>query len=85
MGKKPHALKGERISRHVPYGSRLAADGITLEPEPAEQAGMAIARDRHAAGLSSRQVVARLAEQGLYSRAGTVFTSTAILSMVREG
>ena len=76
--------QGHRISRHVLYGSRLAGDGITLEPEPAEQAIITMARDLHAAGLSSRQVAARLAEQGLYSRVGTVFTPSAILAMVRE-
>jgi DNA invertase Pin-like site-specific DNA recombinase len=76
--------KGERISRHVPYGSKLAADGTTLEPEPGEQAVIALARTLHAAGLSSRAIAARLAEQGCYSRVGTVFVPAAILAMVRE-
>jgi DNA invertase Pin-like site-specific DNA recombinase len=77
--------QGHRISRHVPYGSQLAADGITLEPEPSEQAVTFLARTLHAAGLSSRAIAARLAEQGLYSRVGTVFTPSAILAMIREG
>jgi DNA invertase Pin-like site-specific DNA recombinase len=51
--------KGERISRHIPYGSQLAADGATLEPEPAEQAVIAHAKALHAAELSSRKVAAK--------------------------
>ena len=76
--------KGERISRHVPYGTTLAADGTTLAPEPGEQAVIAKARTLHAVGLSSRAIAARLAEQGCYSRAGTVFVPAAVLAMVRE-
>jgi site-specific DNA recombinase len=74
--------QGERISRHVPYGMQLAADGQHLEENAAEQEVIAMARTLHQAGLSSRKIAARLAEQGLYSRVNTVFTSTAILAMV---
>jgi site-specific DNA recombinase len=74
--------KGEKLGGRVPYGSQLAADGTTLEPHGAEQAVITLARELHAMGLSSRQVAARLAERGLYSRVGTVFTSSAILAMV---
>ena len=76
--------KGERISRHVPYGKQLAADGTHLEDHEAEQAIIARARDLHAAGLSSRAIATRLAERGLYSRVGTVFTPSAILAMVAD-
>jgi DNA invertase Pin-like site-specific DNA recombinase len=72
----------ERVSRHVPYGMQLAADGIHLETNPLEQAVIAQARELHAEGLSSRKVAARLAELGMYSRVGTVFDSKAILTMV---
>jgi len=41
-----------------------------------------MARERHQAGLSRRKIAARLAEQGLYSRAGTISTPGAILAMV---
>jgi hypothetical protein len=63
---------------------RLAADGLHLEADPDEQAVITIARDLHSAGLSSRKIAARLAEQGLYSRAGSVFTPSAIIAMVVE-
>ena len=74
--------RAERISGRLPYGMRLAADGLHLEADAAEQAVIRIARDLHTAGLSSRAIAARLAEQGLYSRAGSVFTPSAILAMV---
>ena len=77
-------VKGEKLGGRIPYGMQLASDGMHLEANDAEQAVIALARELHAIGLSSRQVAARLAERGLYSRVGTVFTSTAILAMVAD-
>jgi DNA invertase Pin-like site-specific DNA recombinase len=76
--------KGERVSRHIPYGEQLSADGIHLLPHAGEQTVIAIARELHSAGLSSRGIARQLAEQGLYSRAGTVFAPSAILAMVAD-
>ena len=69
---------GERLGGRLPYGKQLASDGTHLD----EQAVIRIACELHTAGLSSRAIAARLAERGLYSRAGTVFTPSAILAMV---
>jgi hypothetical protein len=66
----------------MPYGMQLAADGIHLEANTAEQAVIALARTYHQAGMSSRKIAARLAEQGYYSRAGTPFGPNAICNMV---
>jgi DNA invertase Pin-like site-specific DNA recombinase len=74
--------RGERISRHVSYGKMLSDDNCHLIDNPDEQEVIVVARELYAAGLSSRKVAERLAERGLYSRVGTVFTSTAILAMV---
>jgi DNA invertase Pin-like site-specific DNA recombinase len=74
--------KGERVSSRVPYGKQLASDGLHLEDNPAEQAVIRVARELHAEGLSSRHIASSLAERGLYSRVGTVFTPSAILAMV---
>jgi DNA invertase Pin-like site-specific DNA recombinase len=74
--------KNERISRHIPYGTMLSDDNLHLVDNPFEQAVMSIARQLHASGLSSRKIAERLAQRGLYSRAGKPFTSTSILSMV---
>jgi site-specific DNA recombinase len=75
-------VRGEKLGGRMPYGSQLAADGTSLEPHSAEQAVITLARELHAEGLSSRAVAAHLAEQGLYSRVGTMFTPSAILAMV---
>jgi DNA invertase Pin-like site-specific DNA recombinase len=74
--------KGEKLGGRVPYGSQLAEGGIALEPHAAEQAVIAVAKDLHQAGLSTRTIAARLAEQGMLSRAGTVFAPSAISAMV---
>jgi hypothetical protein len=60
----------------------IPGDGIHLEPNDAEQAVIEIARKLRAGGMSSRAIAAQLAAQGLYSRQGTVFTPSAIISMV---
>ena len=75
--------KGERVSRHIPYGQQLGTDGTHLEDNPAEQAVIAVAQELRHAGMSSRQIAAHLAQQGLYSRVGTVFTPSTIMAMVR--
>jgi len=74
--------QGEKLGGRIPYGMQLASDGVHLEEHAAEQAVIRIACDYHHAGLSSRKIAVRLAEQGLYSRMGTVFTPSAILAMV---
>ena len=61
--------KGERLG-NIPYGYRLAADGVTLELDEAEQAIIAQARELREAGLSLRKVGQRLAERGLLPRSG---------------
>jgi site-specific DNA recombinase len=74
--------KGERISRHGPYGKTLDVDGLHLLDQADEQDVIRIARALHTAGLSRRGIAARLTVQGLYSRVGTVFTSSSIRAMV---
>ena len=74
--------EGERISGRVPYGMQLASDSISLEPHTAEQAVIAEAKALHHAGLSTRTIATRLAEQNLLSRAGTMFAPSAISAMV---
>jgi DNA invertase Pin-like site-specific DNA recombinase len=51
--------RGERTGG-IPYGSQVAADGRTLEPNPAEQSTLALIRGLRAAGTSLRGVVIQL-------------------------
>jgi DNA invertase Pin-like site-specific DNA recombinase len=76
--------QGQRISRHVPYGSRLVADGSTLEADPAEQTVITAAKAYAAAGVSLRQIAQRLAAEGSVSRTGQPFQPKAIHTMVRN-
>jgi len=68
----------------IAYGQQLAADGIHLEPCPSEQAVIALAREYRQAGLSSRKIAARLAEQGFHNRVGKPFNPATVLDMVAE-
>ena len=62
--------QGHRISGQVPYGTRLASDGKTLEPEPAEQATIVQVKELCSAGLSIRKIVAELAQKSVVGRTG---------------
>jgi site-specific DNA recombinase len=61
--------RGERVGT-VPYGFRLAADGVQLEADPAETATLAKIGRMRAAGLSLRAIVGELEADGTPARAG---------------
>lgn len=61
--------RGERTGS-VPYGFRLAADGRSLEADPAEAEAVALARTYRAAGLTLRAIGERLAARGILPRSG---------------
>jgi DNA invertase Pin-like site-specific DNA recombinase len=59
--------RGERVGQ-VPFGSRLAADGKSLEPHPDEQATLAQMLAMRAAGVSLRGIVSELQTTGKPAR-----------------
>jgi DNA invertase Pin-like site-specific DNA recombinase len=61
---------GERVGT-VPFGYRLAADGVHLEADPAEQAIAAEIREMRQAGHTMRSIAAALNRQGFTTRRGT--------------
>lgn len=63
------ASRGERTGQ-VPYGSRLAADGVHLEADPAEQRVIALVRELRAEGISIRAIAARLEADAVPCRGG---------------
>jgi site-specific DNA recombinase len=75
--------RGERVGA-IPYGYRLARDGIHLEPDPAEQRVIARVRAMQAKGLSLRQIVAACDKARLGSRSGAPFGLTQIARMLRS-
>lgn len=71
---------GERVGA-VPYGSRLAEDGVALVPEPHEQAIIRVARSLRADGASLRGVARGLTRRGLRSRTGAPFAAEQVRRM----
>ena len=69
--------RGERIGQ-VPYGYALAADGVHLTENTAEQAIIAQIRALRAAGLSLRAVTTECVRRGILSRAGHSLALTQI-------
>lgn len=65
--------RGERVGA-VPYGSQLAADGKTLEPNEYEQRVIEfVRRERRDSGLSTRRIAMRLTLGGYEPRSGGVW------------
>ncbi len=74
---------GRRYSHVLPYGYRLAADGRTLVPDPAEQRILTLAR-RLGSGRSLRQVAAELAQRGGLARNGRPFAPEVLRRLVTD-
>ena len=73
--------RGERTGT-LPYGYRLAADGLHLEADGTEQAVMASVRQLAGAGLSQRAIVAHLAGRGVVGRKGAPLQQTQVARML---
>jgi DNA invertase Pin-like site-specific DNA recombinase len=69
--------RGERIGG-IPYGYELAADGVHLAENAAEQAVIGQIHGLRAAGLSLRAVTAECERRGMVSRVGRPFSLTQI-------
>jgi site-specific DNA recombinase len=73
--------RGELVGG-VPYGFRVAADGVMLEADAGEQEVITVARELVAGGLSLRKVAAGLAARGYAPRSGGEFHAQQIKRMV---
>jgi DNA invertase Pin-like site-specific DNA recombinase len=62
--------RGERVG-NIPFGSRLAADGEHLEPEPQEVATVSEIRSLRQQGATMRGIAATLNERAHRTRRGT--------------
>ena len=76
--------KGERVGT-VPFGHRLAADGVRLEIDDVEQGILSRIRDLSAEGLTTRQIAAELNRQGLTTRRGTAWRFQYVAHILRCG
>ncbi len=69
--------RGERVGG-VPWGWKVAEDGVQLVPHESERATAARARALRAAGRSLAQVAAQLATEGHTTRSGRAFRRTEV-------
>ncbi len=74
--------RGERVGT-VPYGYRVAADGVHVEIDETEQAVVATVRRLSSEGLSQRAIVAYLAERGVVGRTGAPLRQTQVCNILR--
>jgi len=72
----------ERVGT-VPFGYRLAQDGLHLEAEPGEQALVDQVRAMKAAGCTFRSITAELNRQGFTTRRGTAWRFQYVAQVVR--
>ena len=76
--------KGERVGT-LPFGARLAADGVQLVADEAEQGLLAQMRTLKAHGLSTRRIAAELNRLGCTTRRGTAWRFQYIAQALRSG
>ena len=61
---------GERVGT-VPFGYRLAGDGVHLEADASEQATLGRILELRAGGMTTRQIAAALNQEAFSTRRGT--------------
>lgn len=74
---------GERVG-HIPYGMRLAADGVHLEEDPEEAKACNLIRAWGKAGYSLRTIQGCLDEAGYSNRKGNRFRLDTIAQILRR-
>ena len=74
---------GERVG-NIEYGHRLAADGVHLEPDPAEQAALAAIRKLRDGGFSLRRVAVTLNDAGHHTRRGTPWRLESVARVINQ-
>lgn len=82
MGHK--RAKGERVGT-TPFGTRLSADGIHLEADPAEERILAGIRLLRASGCTTREIAATLNSRGLTTRRGTPWRFQYVATALKSG
>ena len=68
----------------IPLGQRLAADGVTLEANPAEADALALVAQLRADGLSVRAIAAELNRRGVPAR-GASWHPTTVARLLARG
>ncbi len=76
-------LRGERVGA-VPLGFRLSGTPGRLEPDPREQAAIALIRELHATGLSLRAIDREVRARGYASRNGGAWHVQSLANLLRK-
>ncbi len=74
--------KGQRISGRIPFGYRLADDGVALIEDSTEQSILREIDGLRAAGLSLRKIAAALNREGVPTKEGGPWRHTTIRGIV---
>ena len=72
----------ERVGT-VPFGYRIAADGVHLEADAGRQGVLSRIRELKAAGYTTRQIADELNRQGLATRRGTAWRFQYVATALR--
>lgn len=73
--------KGEFTGGKIPYGYRLASDGVHLVELPREQVTVGLVRELLGKGYSKRRVARELTSRGIQSRRGSKWNHSQIARM----
>lgn len=76
--------QGRRISRFVPFGFDLTADGRSVVQNRREQIGLQMMEDLRAGGISLRKIALRLTEEGIPPKTGSRWTAQAINMIIKR-
>jgi DNA invertase Pin-like site-specific DNA recombinase len=74
----------QRVSGMIPYGYRLAEDGVTLAEAPEEQAAVALVQEMRTRGYSTRRIGSELLRLGIRPRCGTHWHPKVIMDLCRR-
>lgn len=74
--------KGHRVGT-VPYGQKLSADGVHLEPNESEQSVITLVQDLASTGYSQRAIVSELITRGITGRKGSALQQTQIANILK--
>ncbi|MBU6427866.1 MAG: recombinase family protein [Cyanobacteria bacterium REEB65] len=75
--------RGERVGG-IPFGFRMAEDGVHLVADPGEQSTVARAGQLRAGGLSFERVASVLEAEGRWSRTGRRFAAVQVARMLER-
>jgi site-specific DNA recombinase len=67
----------------LPFGFRLAADGVHLEENPQEQEILARIQESRAAGYTLREIAAELNRQGYFTRKGSAWRHEYVANILK--